>query len=238
MKVSEDVINVLADSLVDEHYLYLPDVQLERKLYMSVNKALEALGGKWQRGPRAHVFKSSPAEKVEQLLQTGEYTDAKKEFQFFETPITLAQELVEMACIEEGETVLEPSAGKGRIAQYVEESCDVIELNEENRAHLKENGFNIVGADFMRFNRKYDVIIANPPFSRQQDIDHVNKMIDLAQRCVVSVMSASVLFRENNKTTEFRDRVERLGGTITPLPDDSFKESGTLVRTCLVKINK
>ena len=54
---------------------------------------------------------------------------------------------------------------------------------------------------------------------------------------VVSVMSASLLFRTNRKTMEFKAIVDELGGTIEPLPDDSFKESGTMVKTCVVKID-
>lgn len=234
MKVANEVINVLANCKVDGNNLYLGDIQLERKLYVSVDKVLKALGGKWNRKARAHVFDSCPGEKIEQLLYTGEYTDEKKEFQFFETPELLAKELIEMACIQSEETVLEPSAGCGAIAKLID--CDVIELNESNRTILLADGFFIVGSDFLQFNKQYDVIIANPPFSKQQDIDHVNHMLDLAKRCVVSVMSASVLFRDNKKTVMFRERIENLGGEITPLPDDSFMESGTKVKTCVVKV--
>lgn len=236
MKVTNDVINVLANCTVSGNNLCLGDIQLERKLYVSVDKVLKALGGKWNRKAGAHVFDSCPNEKIEQLLYTGEYTDVKKEFQFFETPQPLAQRLIHMACVHSGETVLEPSAGQGAIAKFID--CDVIELNESNRTILLKAGFFIVGNDFLQFNNQYDVIIANPPFSKQQDIDHVNHMLDLAKRCVVSVMSASVLFRDNKKTVLFRERIENLGGEITPLPDDSFVTSGTKVKTCVVKVIK
>ena len=51
-------------------------------------------------------------------------------------------------------------------------------------------------------------------------------------------MSASVLFRTDKRTTEFRALVESYGGTIEPLPESSFKESGTAVNTCRVVVNK
>jgi len=237
MKISNDVANVLADSRVEATELFLPGVQLERNLYLSVNKVLESIGGKWNRKTRSHIFATCPDDIVEMILQTGEYTDAKKEFQFFETPDTLAQELVAMANIKNGETILEPSAGKGQIAKYLP-GCDCIELNVECRNHLTANGFNVVAEDFLNFiSKEYDVIVANPPFSRQQDIDHVTHMIELANRCIVSVMSASVLFRDNKKTNDFRNLVYECQGTIEPLPDKSFSNNGTNVRTCLVVVD-
>jgi len=232
MKISEDVINVLADSLLDGNKLFLPPMQLERSLYLKVDKALKTIGGKWNRSAKAHIFDADPADIVEQLLQTGEVIDAKKEFQFFETPDGLASRLVDMAEIKEGQNVLEPSAGRGRIAKLIP-GCDVIELNPDNRDHLIKSGFNVVHDDFMTFDKEYDVIVANPPFSKQQDIDHVLHMMELAKR-VVSVMSASIMWRDNKKTVNFRKAVEEAGGYIDALPDDSFKESGTLVKTCVV----
>jgi hypothetical protein len=49
-------------------------------------------------------------------------------------------------------------------------------------------------------------------------------------------MSASVLFRTNRKTVEFRELIESLGGAIEPLPAETFKASGTMVNTCLVMV--
>ncbi len=237
MKISNEVGNVLGNSRIEGDKLYLPGEQLERKLYMSVNKVLTAIKGKWSRKEQCHVFNTDIQEILDQILLTGEYTDEKKEYQFFETPILLAHNMVEMAEINRGETVLEPSAGKGGIASLID-NCDCIELNESNRKYLIENGFNVVHDDFLTFDKQYDVIIANPPFSKQQDIDHVTHMIKLAKKKVVSVMSSSIMFRTNKKTVEFRELVSSLGGTIELLPEKTFAESGTNVNTCIVNINK
>ena len=236
MRISDDVANVLANSRIEGNNLFLPDGQLDRKLYVAVNKVLEAIKGKWNRKGKAHVFNTSPTDIIEEILLTGEYVDEKKEFQFFETPSNLARQLVEMADIQLGEFVLEPSAGKGRIADLIE-FCDCVELNEANRGHLEKEGFRLVGGDFLEFEGSYDVVVANPPFSKQQDIDHVNRMIDIAKRRVVSVMSASVLFRDNKKTVSFRERIKSLGGTIKLLPEKIFAESGTNVRACVVCVD-
>lgn len=239
MKISNDVANVLANSKLEESRLYLPEEPLDRKLYVSVNKVLVAIKGKWNRAAKAHIFPESPAETIDNILLTGEYTDEKKEYQFFETPNDLAKILVSMADIRPGETVLEPSAGKGRIACLIP-YCECIELNINHNKYLTQNGFTVIWDNFMDFtpNKNYDVIVSNPPFSKQQDIDHVNKMIDIAKRRVVSIMSASVMWRDNKKTVKFRERIDSLGGTISELPDDSFIESGTKVKTCLVCVDK
>lgn len=237
MKVKDEVADVLANSAVKERMLYLPDGQLDRKLYLDVNKVLVSIGGKWNRKAGAHVFDDDPEAAVGQILLTGEYTDSKKELQFFETPDGLAQRLVAMADIREGETVLEPSAGRGKIARFIS-GCDCVELDARNRSFLEENGYSVVGKDFLNFEREYDVIVANPPFAKQRDIDHVLHMLKFAKRSVVSVMSVSVTFRTNRKTVDFRETIENLGGTIEILPDDSFASSGTRVRACIMCVNK
>lgn len=242
MKISNEVANVLADSRIDGQALYLPEGQLDRKLYLAVNKVLMAIGGKWNRKLKTHVFDCYPEYKIEEILLTGSYTDAQKEYQFFETPDDLAKRLVKMANICPGESVLEPSAGRGAIVKHIkgkyEGNCDCIELHTENEIYLSQQGYYVVGDDFLRFNRKYDVIIANPPFRFQQDVIHITHMIELANRCVVSVASSSVIFRTNKKTIEFRELIDSLDGEIIPLPEDSFKESGTKVNTCIVHIEK
>ena len=236
MKIDNDVANVLVNSNVDKNYLYLPQEQLERNLYVRVNKVLKSMGGKWNRKLKSHIFNKSPETVLENIILTGEYTDAKHEYQFFETPGEVVERLLDKVNIKSGETILEPSAGKGAIAKFIK-GCDCVELNEDNRTFLKENNFNLIWDDFLTFNKKYDVIIANPPFTKQQDITHVEHMLGLANRRVVSIMSSSVLFRTNKKTIEFRNKIESLGGDFMKLPEKSFAESGTNVNACILCVD-
>ena len=239
MKITNEVADVLSNSKIDGQELYLPEGQLDRKLYVAVNKVLVAIGGKWNRKARAHIFDCYPDYKIEEILLTGSYTDAQKEYGFFETPDGLAKRMVEMANIQPGETVLEPSAGRGAIWKFIGYPvCDCIEINRENQLYANKIDMPLVGNDFFNFHNKYDVIIANPPFTRQQDIDHITHMIELARRCVVSVASSSVIFRTNKKTVEFRELIDSFDGKIIPLPEDSFKESGTKVCTCIIHVEK
>lgn len=234
MRINEDIANVLGNSRIENDKLFLPPTQLERKLYLAVDKVLKAIGGKWNRKAKAHLFDNPPQDILEEILLTGHYTDAKTEYQFFETPDPLARELVRLARIRDGESCLEPSAGRGAIAKHIP-YCHCIELNYENREYLCQQGYRVVTDDFLKWNQSYDVIVANPPFSKQQDIDHATHMIELARRRVVTVMSASVTFRTNRKTLEFLELLERQHGKIIDLPEGSFKESGTNVNAIVVR---
>lgn len=55
---------------------------------------------------------------------------------------------------------------------------------------------------------------------------------------LTSIMSASALFRQDRKATEFRDFVELYSGEITENPEGSFKSSGTGVNTVTLVMDK
>jgi hypothetical protein len=91
--------------------------KLDRKLYVALDKVLKAAGGKWNRGKRIHEFDRDDAEEfIANIVLHGEYVDEKQAFQFFETPCELAERMLDMAGVNPGTRMLEPSAGKGAIA--------------------------------------------------------------------------------------------------------------------------
>ena len=93
----------------------ITDGQLDRKVYVLLNEALEALGGKWHKGVKGHIFAEDPTEAIEELILTGEYK-TKFAGDFFQTPISIAQRMAEWA-VRSGDRVLEPSAGAGRLVR-------------------------------------------------------------------------------------------------------------------------
>ncbi|RLC36784.1 SAM-dependent methyltransferase [Candidatus Falkowbacteria bacterium] len=245
MKVSDEVIEILEQCTIDGDKLFLPDFQLERKLYMSVDKILKLAGGKWNRSTKAHTFKENVGDAIDNIVLTREVCDIKKELQYFATPPLVADMLIALAEIEPSNLVnivLEPSAGEGAIAKkLIEFGCkvDTCEIHKPLRDTLLGLGCRIYMGDFLDFtaDEPYKYIIANPPFTRQQDIDHVNRMIDLCKGRVVSVMSSSVLFRQNKKTADFVRRIESFDGRFITLPKNSFKESGTMVNAVVVVVD-
>ncbi|MCX7184920.1 MAG: hypothetical protein NTW90_06770 [Nitrosospira sp.] len=71
---------------------------------------------------------------------------------FFPTPESTADAMVEAADIKEGMSVLEPSAGMGHIAERIREAGvepDVVEMASDRRELLEAKGFYLVGSDFM-----------------------------------------------------------------------------------------
>ena len=238
MRINQNIINVLKTARVEGNLLFI-DSQLDRTTYLEVGKILKALGGKWSSAKKATVFTADIEDIIQQILVTGEYTDAKKEFQFFETPAPLAELIVQRAGIMPGWVCLEPSAGHGNIARLLP-NCDCIELNPANRQHLTEHGFNLIHDDFMTFEpqKTYDAIVMNPPFCKQQDIKHVTKAINMAKRVVAAIIGTSPMWRTDKASVDFRNLVASYGGTIEELPANSFKDSGTNVNTALVLVKK
>lgn len=238
MKVDADVIEVLKSAECEGNKLRIT-IKLDRAIYQKVNKTLVGLGGKWSSKEKAHVFEKNVSEIISQVLETGEYKDLKSDFQFFPTPSELAKKVVEMAEIKDGENCLEPSAGRGGIAQFMP-GCDCIELNPDNAAYLRGHGFNVIHDDFMTFEptKDYDVIVMNPPFNKGQSVAHVSKAIKIAKRCVIAITDNGVTFRSDRASTAFRDLVKSYNGTIEPVESGAFKDSGTMVNTCIVKVFK
>lgn len=243
--ISNETLDVLADCRVEDTTLYLPDRQLDRPLYEAVNKVLTALGGRWNRRARGHVFDADPSDALEAVVLTGTY-DKPDDLGWFETPEHIARMVIDAAQIEPGMSVLEPSAGLGALARPARDaggSVDLcIEIHEGRAKALWGLGFPTSQRDFLagKVVNSFDRVVMNPPFARQQDIDHVTHALRHLRPNgrLVSIMSASVLFRSNRKTVEFRESVERYGGVFAELPDGSFRSSGTDVRTVMLTIER
>jgi phospholipid N-methyltransferase len=166
---------------------------------------------------------------------------------YFPTPKVIVEQMLDNADIQEGEKILEPSAGKGNIADMIREqnpdnTLDVVEWNNTLAGLLKDKGHNVVGSDFLKHTGEYDKIIMNPPFEKGQDMQHVQHAFELLKPGgkVVAIMSPHFTFAQDKKSKEFRDFLEVNGGTSEKLPEGSFKSSErpTGVNTILVTIEK
>lgn len=242
MKISQEVMQVLDHAEVEGNKLVLTG-QLDRKLYQDVNKVLEAIGGKWSKGAKAHVFDMPVADVLEPIMETGEYSRTKQDFGQFDSPEDVVGRVIQLAGIDAGMDVLEPSAGIGNVAAAAERCGAHVtawEIDPKRAEKVRAIAKSTNVADFLLATPGpyFDRVVMNPPFAKQADIDHVlhaHKFLKSGGR-LVSVMSASVLFRDNAKTKAFRDFVEDRGGSFERLPDASFAQSGTAVHTCIVTI--
>lgn len=166
---------------------------------------------------------------------------------YFPTPKRVAERMLQLASIEAYLKVLEPSAGKGSIADLIKENyspCNlsVIEINYTLRDILKAKGYNLVGNDFLEHTESYDRIVQNPPFEGFQDIAHCYKAFSLlkAGGRLVSIVSEACFFRSHKQASQFRSWLEEVNAYIEKLPDGSFLESerSTGVAARIVAIDK
>lgn len=245
-----EIIEILKNcTIANGNIIKLPDVQLERSDYLKVKKLFESNGGKWKGGKcQGFLFDTTDVSPILSRLQGGDLTDRKKKFQFFETPMPIARRLAaRLGDVESSDKILEPSAGRGALINAVLETwpdhvIDCYELMDDNRAELaKIPNARLLGNDFMEAEVGiYDKIIANPPFTNNQDIKHVMKMWDhLAEGGQMAViMSKHWQFASDKASKDFRSFVESNDYDITELPAGSFKESGTNIESLMLVLWK
>lgn len=117
---------------------------------------------------------------------------------FYPTPVSLAAEMLAGIRWDYVSSILEPSAGKGDLADQINRTwnihrgrsydtetkradIDCIEIDPNLRAILKDKGFRVVHDDFMTYKtqKRYSLIIMNPPF--EAAAKHILRAIQLLQ---------------------------------------------------------
>jgi predicted RNA methylase len=218
--------------------------RLNRADYVAVNEVLAAAGGKWNRKAQAHLFDGDAATVLASLLGDGSIVRPQDEG-WFPTPDPIVADMIALADLEPGMEVLEPSAGEGAIARAAAAAgcaVDCIEMNAKRAGIIYGEGRarSVTMADFLAVPQRpvYDRVLMNPPFADKADIAHVRHALGFLRPggLLVAVMAGGVMFRDDRGTAGFRQMAEDAGGVFEPLPDCSFKESGTGVRTVLAVI--
>lgn len=260
-KISDEVKEVLGNGVsCDGHGLVITR-KLDRRLYLKVHDALAALGGKWDRKLARHCFPMDgdrASEIVGDILETGGYVDKKKEFEFFETPVKLAERMAEMLRIKCGQSVLEPSAGNGRLAlaaaKYTDRSniC-CIEIQPSCCTTLMKLGFSVRCDDFMNVTensllpdpetppkpRRFHCVSMNPPFSTGQDVAHIRHAAEflVPGGNMVAIASPHHTFAKDKASKDFRNWLDGASFKETyceSLLSGTFSESGTEVSAILI----
>jgi phospholipid N-methyltransferase len=249
--------DILKQCYCEGNAIKLPAYQLDREDYLAVKKSLELIGGKWKGGKvQGFVFNQDPQELLAEIAG-GDNRNLKKEYQFFATPDDIARKMARLLDAKDGDKILEPSAGQGALLKAVFD----LEFNEKkvwerkkltyhcyepmtvNKQFLQKFFFaEHLGDDFLLHDesKKYNRIIANPPFTKNQDIDHIKKMYNCLQEGGRMVTVSSVSWETGNqaKQVQFRDWLDEIGAEVRGFAEGAFKESGTNVRTKLIVINK
>lgn len=160
--------------------------------------------------------------------------------QLFPTPPAIAARMVELAEIEPGMSVLEPSAGTGNILQEImndgqAKAVVAVEINHDLTSKIqKEYPLTFTHCmDFLEYERgifPVDRIIMNPPFENAVDIKHINHALTILKPGGKLVALCANGPRQQAAFKSMADYWE-------DLPAGSFKEQGTGVNVALMVIN-
>lgn len=237
IEISEETKAILRRAVIEQNTLKIIE-KLERKVYLDVNAVLEAAGGKWNKKAKAHLFDGDPAQilglSVDNGFITKEYVlDTKRSYSQFFTPMQLAAQMVNMAQIEPGMRVLEPSAGKGNLLVHIPREAQIAacELDEELVKKLREEfpHVNTVCGDFLVAYpaAPFDRIVMNPPFDHGADIKHI-------QHALTMLAEGGRMIAICGNGPRQREILQPLAFDYAELPDGTFSEEGTGVRTALL----
>lgn len=238
---------VLKLCVFSDNVLRLPNMQLQADTYNDVKRRIMEAGGKWSGGKVQGFTFGFDASRVVTLLMEKGRCNLKKDFQYFATPDALSDRIVALADIRKEHSILEPSAGDGSIIRAVrrkvpEAQIDCYELMPENRELLSAvDGCRCIGEDFLNdTGGRYDRIVANPPFSNNQDVRHVLHMYDRLNEGgrIVSVMSRHWRDAKEKECADFRDFIIRTGAEVYLVDEGAFHESGTNICTVIVVITR
>lgn len=242
IRSKKDVYDMLRTRLVSHGYYHIGDTG-EFANTTETARALQSFVS--QRVDSAAREAHEQRRKIEELERSVKFSDIAG---FFPTPPAIIEQMLHLANISPTHTVLEPSAGKGDIADAIRRvgaTVLVAEVHYSLREILQAKGHKFYGTNFLEcspLTDGFDRIVQNPPFESGQDADHIMH----AYACLkpggrlVSLMSPGPFFRQDKKSLTFRDWFAEVRGTDTDLPADSFKSAfrSTGVAVKLIVIDK
>lgn len=171
--------------------------------------------------------------------------------EFYPTPHTLLEKMMSGINWRYVGTVLEPSAGKGDIADYVKEvsqksygptlEIDCIEKDHVLRNTLKGAGYHVIHDDFLTFTtfKHYNLIAMNPPFSN--GAKHLLKALELQKNggAIVCILNAETLKNPcTNDRIYLKKLLNKYHAEIEYLEQEfSSAERKTDVEIALVKVS-
>lgn len=218
VKIGPEAAEVMRRGSWEGEVFILPAGHLDRALYVEIDKALQALGGKWNRHRKGHVFSATGHAELVAALDAGHVVDQKKTLEQFYTPPELGARMARLALIEEGDLVLEPSAGSGRLVEAAF-ACNAyvvaVEIDWNVAQRLPDldpvGALTVYAADFMTWTPPagtdpIDCVLMNPPFSANQDIKHVLRALDFLRPGgrLVAIMSPHFTFAQDAPSRAFR----------------------------------
>jgi predicted RNA methylase len=179
-------------------------------------------------------------------LVSGDRVNIQQETQFFGTPAARAEEVVREAGIAAGHRVLEPSAGNGALADPARAAgAEVITIEnwDVNARALRAKGYEPVERDFLEVSVDdigglVDAVTMNPPFTKGQDMRHVQHALGflLPDGVLVAITSSRVGLNSTKAHKAFAQLLDLADAERTEIPAGEFSASGTEVATSQIRI--
>lgn len=169
---------------------------------------------------------------------------------FYPTPKWLVEKMLEGYKWSYDVSVLEPSAGKGDMVDYLKEvekskyktiNVDCIEIDKELIATLKGKEYKVVGDDFLNFNtfKHYDLILMNPPFDNgDKHLLKAIKMQEVYGGDVICLLNAETLRNAFSNTRKELQTILKKYNAKIEFIENAFKnaERTTDVEVAIVKV--
>lgn len=161
-------------------------------------------------------------------------TAVSKDLQYYPTPKAVVDQALDWAHVMDGDLVLEPSCGCGRIMDALR-AIGVkvwgIEYDKGRAQQCRDKGHRATVGNFLEQPEtpQFDAVIMNPPFAGkhyQKHIRHAMKFLKPSGE-LVAILPASAMYDHGF--------VEEIGAQWRDLPVASFAESGTNVPTGILK---
>lgn len=175
--------------------------------------------------------------------------DQREGVDYFATPEPVGFKMAEWANIQQGEKVLEPSAGHGAIARFFPARTDVtmVEPSYElsQRAALANGAARIVNEQFedLHISNKYDAIVMNPPYGSggKTAIEHVAKAakhLRDAGRIVALIPRGGITDKRLSAFLESEDAANLYLVAKIDMPASTFERAGTAVNTQVLVLER
>lgn len=157
-------------------------------------------------------------------------TAVSKDLQFYPTPAAVVETVLSDLYFKQGESVLEPSCGDGRLmdglAALGKGLCVTgIEYDPARAAECRAKGHHVQTANFLQVAPQpiFDAVVMNPPFYGRHYLKHIRHALKFLKPGgrLLSILPATAHY----------DHGELPAGKWHDLPVGSFSESGTNVPT-------
>ena len=171
--------------------------------------------------------------------EDGTAPQAVAAHQLFQTPAALAQRLAALIP-SDAQTILEPSAGLGRILDALNPAASVtaVEISPDLCAVLYKQArpnVTLLQRDFLTVQPdtlpQFDAVAMNPPFTMRSDIRHILHALKFLK-------TGGALVALCMDTPHREKALRHLADHWEPIPAGAFRSEGTNTATVLLRITK